>query len=406
MKLFVVAAAYAVWLAAISIVFFLIHGHNVAAQESSVLAGLVPMLLQYELLGFEPHGMVLPAGMMGAFIFIVLLSYVFNGGDWTAVTYVIELLYLSAVTIFVAGSPDRRLFCRIAEYYSLPAAVWLVYIDMTGKYLWGRLVAGGLQANFWGLVGVSVGVSAFANRSRLAGAFCYGAGLLTIYESSSRSSLVALAIATILIAARYLGELRNRRLIGAAAVIALGLAFAMVLIPSLQSTIPNFFASILKLDDPLRGIGSGETGRSDLWRAAFGLWLDHPLIGVGFRMHELYLPADLSAHNAYLAMLADTGVFGCAWYVLLLITCWLGMFRIKDQGTRHLIIGLVSSYTFVGLFERRAINGANPMSVLFLMAAMYLYGEVSLAAARRKIAHGESMRASHSLGEAGGEAAS
>jgi O-antigen ligase len=406
MKLFVVAAAYAVWLAAISIVFFLIHGHNVAAQESSVLAGLVPMLLQYQLLGFEPHGMVLPTRVMGAFIFIVLLSYVFNGGDWTAVTFVVELLYLSAVTIFVAGCPERRLLCRIAEYYSLPTALWLIYIDMTGTYLWGRLVAGGLQANFWGLVGVSVGVSAFAHRSRLLGAFCYGAAMLTIYESSSRSSLVALAVATILIAARYLAELRNRRLIGATAVIALGLGFAVLLVPSLQSTIPGFFVNILKLDDPLRGVGSGETGRSDLWQAAFGLWLNHPLFGVGFRMHERYLPEELSAHNAYLAMLADTGVFGCAWYLLLLLTCWLGMFRIKDQRTRHLVIGLVSSYTFVGLFERRAINGANPMSVLFLMAAMYLYGEASLAAARRKIVRSENVRASVDLSEAGGEAAS
>ena len=56
--------------------------------------------------------------MMGLFLIIVLLSYLFNGADWIGVTYVVELLYLSAMTILIAGCPDRRLLPTIAELYS------------------------------------------------------------------------------------------------------------------------------------------------------------------------------------------------------------------------------------------------------------------------------------------------
>ena len=173
-----------------------------------------------------------------------------------------------------------------------------------------------------------------------------------------------------MIGVRYMYDLRNRRLIGAFVVITVILAFVMVAVPVLRDSASDFFVNLFKLDDPYRGLSSGSSGRDELWRAAMALWWNHPWFGVGFRMHEAYLPANFSAHNAYLAMLADTGVFGLLWYLALMAMAWIGMFRLKDARTRHLAIGLIVSYTFVGLFERRAINGANPMSLLFLMAAM------------------------------------
>jgi hypothetical protein len=72
-------------------------------------------------------------------------------------------------------------------------------------------------------------------------------------------------------------------------------------------------------------------------------------------------------------------VFGLLWYLALMAMAWIGMLRLKDARTRHLAIGLIVSYTFVGLFERRAINGANPMSLLFLMAAMVILRDEAVA---------------------------
>lgn len=385
MKHFVVASAYAAWLVLMNVVFYLVHGKDIGLQEYSVLAGIVPMALQLLLLGFDPVGMMRPARMMFVFLFIVLLSYLFNGADWSGVFYVVELLYLSAVTLLVAGCPDRRLLPTIAEFYSVPTAIWLIYIDLFGKYEWGRLIEGDLESNAWGLVGLSVGVAAFAHRSRIVGAFCLAVACLTIYDASSRSSIVGLSIAAILIGIRYLFELRNRRLIGAFALLALGLALAIVVVPAFRDSASDFVVNLLKLDDPNRGINSGSSGRDELWRDAFALWWDHPMFGVGFRMHEVYMPVNFSAHNAYIAMLADTGIFGFLWYIALLAIAWVGMFRLTEGRMRHLAIALVSSYTFIGLFERRAINGANPMSIMFLMAVMLILREDALARVRRVV---------------------
>jgi O-antigen ligase len=386
MKLYVVAGAYAAWLFLINIVFYFAHGHDVGPQEASVLVGVVPMVLQMLLLGFDPVGMLRPARIMIAFFLIVLLSYLFNGADWVGVTYMVELIYLAALTILIAGCPDRRLLRTIAILYSVPTAIWLVYIDIFGKYIWGRLAAGGLESNAWGLIAVSVGCAAFAHRSRILGGACFAAACLTIYDASSRSSIVGLGIGTLLIGGRYLFDLRHRRPIGAVAVIAVLLGFAVVLSPWLRDAGSSFLVNLFKLDDPLRGINSGSTGRDELWQAALGLWWSHPWFGVGFRMHEAYLPLNLSAHNAYLAMLADTGIFGFLWYIALLLMSFFGMFRIKDPRTRHFAIAVIASYAFIGLFERRAINGANPMSLIFLATAMVILHDGAVARAHRLIA--------------------
>jgi O-antigen ligase len=342
---------------------------------------------------------------MGIFFLIVLLSYLFNGADWSAITYVVELLYLTAVTILVAGCPDRRLLPTIAVFYSVPTALWLLYVDFHGTYVWGRLVDGNLESNAWGLFGLTVGVAAFAHRSRITGGFCLAVACLTIYDASSRSSIVGLTVATVLVGITYMSELRNRRLIGGFAVLALILAFAVVVVPSARDSLYHFVDNIMKLDDPNRGLGSGSSGRDELWRAAMQLWWDHPWFGVGFRMHEAYMPMNFSAHNAYIAMLADTGIFGLVWYIALMIMAWIGMFRIKDARMRRLVMALVSSYAFVGLFERRAINGGNPMSIMFLMAAMLILREEGLARARRIVERGRHAWPSQPVLRAGGRTA-
>jgi O-antigen ligase len=87
-------------------------------------------------------------------------------------------------------------------------------------------------------------------------------------------------------------------------------------------------------------------------------------------------------------MLADTGILGFLWYVGLLVMAWIGMFRVKDSRTRYVVIALVSSYTFIGLFERRAINGGNPMSIMFLMAVMLIMREGAIARVRQAVPRG------------------
>lgn len=383
MSLTIVAGAYALWLFSINLVFYLTGGHNFAAQEYSVLVGIVPMALQALLIGFNPAGLAGPTKVMVSLLLIVLLSYLFNGIGWVAVTYVIELVYITLLTLLVVGSPDRRLLPRLAAWYAVPSAIFLIYIVINGSYLWGRLTAGNLESNAWGLMGLSVVVAAFGHRSRLMMAFCIAAGCAAIYAASSRSSMVGLGLAVLLIAARWVATLPDRRIALALTTAAGAILLMIVAVPDFHGAAMAFLDNLFKLDDPRRGLGMGATGRNVLWEAATDLWWQHPLFGVGFRMHSQYLPLNYSAHNAYLAMLADTGIFGFLWYVLLMLRSFFGMFRIADARVRPFAIAVVASYFMVGFFERRAINGANPMSLFFLMIAVYVLREAAFERVKR-----------------------
>ncbi len=58
----------------------------------------------------------------------------------------------------------------------------------------------------------------------------------------------------------------------------------------------------------------GNTGRNDLWEASFNIFMDHPIIGVGragFKpLMEEYYGSAMGAHNAFLEILASTGIIG------------------------------------------------------------------------------------------------
>lgn len=86
-------------------------------------------------------------------------------------------------------------------------------------------------------------------------------------------------------------------------------------------------------DDP----GALGTGRAGLWMAAWHLYQDHALLGVGFNNYHLYyfqyadpqqvnVSAGNFVHNDYLQMLVELGPIG-----LLLILVWLGDFALISR---------------------------------------------------------------------------
>ena len=264
----------------------------------------------------------------------MLLGYLFNGADWTGVFYVVELLYLSVVSILVAGCPDRRLLPTIAELYSVPTALWLLYIDFYGKYLWGRLVDGNLESNAWGLFGLSIGVAAFAHRSRIIGAFCLAVAVphhLRRLEPQQhrrprrggRAHRPALSF-----------DLRNRGLSRFRCLRVSSWPLSAWRSPRLRIRGRRFLRQPSQARRSYRGLGSGSTGRNKLWRAR---WICGGTIpgSVSASACTNLSAGNFSAHNAYLAMLADTGIFGFLWYMALM--AWPGSAcSTQVPHTRHL----------------------------------------------------------------------
>jgi O-antigen ligase len=194
-------------------------------------------------------------------------------------------------------------------------------------------------------------------------------GFLTIYDSSARGSLVALAAGMLLVTVFAVQKAREPQTKVALAVLVVLLGTCTLFPSYVGNTTMAVANDLLKLDDPTRGVGQGFTGRDVIWAETFDIWLRAPVLGVGFRQHEKFL--HVAGHNAYLAMLADTGLVGFIAYMWLLGLAFVSSARSKARLTRGFVAPLLIAYAVLGLFERRAINVGNPLGVLFLLCCFY-----------------------------------
>ena len=191
-----------------------------------------------------------------------------------------------------------------------------------------------------------------------------------IYLTGARAS----AVATIVGVAVTL--VSRRRIAGASGYVllvfcvAVGAALAAYYADAVMRGSADFFA----IQDSHRGLESGGSGRLETWKATWSLFLSHPILGVGFRAHETVLKINTSAHNGYLALLAEVGLIGFAAALLFTLTgLWKTWRRNQDPSQTYsysVLLGLACGYFVLAVFERYFINAGNPTSLLFLLSIL------------------------------------
>jgi hypothetical protein len=413
-RLQITAGLYAAWLLGVFIAFYWTFP-EIGLLQVAVICGAIPAVAQVFLLGIDWRGLVAPVRIWLAYLLVILLGYVWNvmhadtapfdqgasliPAAWTPLTYAVNAAFIMAIGTLVAGSPDRRLLRSIAGIYCVIAALFLGYIDLTGKMLWGRLYANGITSNVWGLMGLTVCIGAFGRKPGVIAIACFLVGLETILLASSREHLLAVFISLLIVLAIYYRELDRARLVavllGACAVL---IGIELLLDPYVLQFIHYIGVDVLQLNNPDRGIDSGFTGRTGIWRETFDLWLKQPLLGFGYRRHEEFL-AGSPAHSAYLAVLADTGLLGLVVYVFLLISSLRASFGIRDRRTLTFAVTMIVSYIIIGFFDRRTIDAGNPCSLLFLMCCAYALADRSLRNVVSGHFAGQGIPASEGVGE-------
>jgi O-antigen ligase len=227
-----------------------------------------------------------------------------------------------------------------------------------------------LNPNTIGLVSTSVLLAAMSIRTlalRLA-VMAPIAGIIVL--TSSRAAAVAAVVGLGMVV--WL-RLRARRrplllLVGIGLLLAVGVTIAYGDV--VYKTMDRFYG----LSTADRGFGSGATGRVTAWKWTWELFVRNPVLGVGFRAHEHLLKADSSAHNGYLATLAEVGMPGFL-SVLYLVArglqlLWAGSKDPKPGFSQSILLGLCAGYLLLAVFERFLINVGNPTSLLFLVSIM------------------------------------
>jgi len=305
-------------------------------------------------------------------VFLVCLSIPLSflmQGDPSAILYIV-VVYTVLVAGMLSAACNADFEVAMGSLMSTVAvtqALMLVWVIKDHDYFYGRLF-GRVQPNYWGEVAEAVVAGAIAMRGWVWRLGVAGIGLYVIYATQSRGSMVAVAVA--LVAAFILYTVTSRR--------RAQLWIAAVLVSVFVGVAGSGFIAndLFKMSDPRRGTTSGLTGRSAAWSETLDLIAANPWVGVGYRQHEKYLHSESSAHNAYLATMADTGVIGFFAYMLFVVG---GLWRwvIKNL-TRPSLVTLacaayILSFLVDGLFEREALNTGNAFSQLMILLSIWAW---------------------------------
>lgn len=232
----------------------------------------------------------------------------------------------------------------------------------------GRL-ASRAGPTYWGIICIITISFAPVIRSILLRSFIYALSGLILILASARGAMIASMFAII---AQFLLHIRMaapRRQIYFYMVGVLG-------VMALPLGAPLLADKLLALSDRERGIGSGATGRAEAWAQAWNLFHDHPFWGIGYRQHEKYITVATSAHQAYLAMLAEMGAVGLTLYLVFLLG---GTVRMalrawkKPNSTNIAAAAFLCAYVIIGFTENMALATGLPLPLTMLFISAYAW---------------------------------
>lgn len=227
-----------------------------------------------------------------------------------------------------------------------------------------------LNPNTIGLVSTSVLLAAMSIRTLALRLAVMGSIAGIIVLTSSRAAAVAAMVGLGMVVWLRLRARRRPVLLLAGIGLLLAVGVTIAYGDVVYRTLDRFYA----LNTADRGISSGATGRVTAWKGTWELFVRNPVLGVGFRAHEHLLKADTSAHNGYLATLAEVGMLGFLGVLLLvargLHLLWTGSREPEPGFSQSILFGLCVGYLLLAVFERYLINVGNPTSLLFLVSIM------------------------------------
>jgi O-antigen ligase len=204
-----------------------------------------------------------------------------------------------------------------------------------------------------------------------------GFAVVISWLMSSRASLLAIVIIGVSVLGCRLLDFKLRGLPRSRNTVLMMLA-GLAAVALLAYTNADFlFHDVLLLDDDERGIGTGFTGRLEIWQAAYELWRENFFFGVGYGQHVEQMGLGIYAHNMMLVLLSELGLFGLAGFGLFSILCLRNGVRLMQAGAvgpATYIITVIVSYWGYGLFEGKAVSAGNPISAIYFLCCFASVG--------------------------------
>lgn len=233
--------------------------------------------------------------------------------------------------------------------------------------------------------------------------FAYASGLLCLTVAASLSATLGLALAGAFAAALRLGPFARLRAasLAAVAVLALGLAGALVAVrwsdfraaagqvtgsPAQPQPGGSFvhrmmfadFGVRIWLDHPLLGIGFQQTNHLSEWAPYFAsVRADFPALSIsyfpsfpGMSFGQTTNQAEMNLHNAYSQLLAETGLVGLALFGLGFMGTAGPAFR-HARNSELASVGALLVLLELGAFTRNELYGGLPETTLLVIALAF-----------------------------------
>jgi O-antigen ligase len=184
-------------------------------------------------------------------------------------------------------------------------AWWLVLLVRHGLYGGFGGTIGDVNRNITGTAALAALICGLFTPNRYLRWAACAAALFFIVIVSSRGSLVALSAFSIVYFTLYGGIFRSAAVGGILGVCVLLFILA---VPSVRHEVSD---KVFHIHDSARGIGSGFTGRIEMWKQGLEWFWKKPVFGYGFRATSLTRGIGFGGvHSAYIKILLEAGIIG------------------------------------------------------------------------------------------------
>jgi len=300
---------------------------------------------------------------LGCYFTICLTSSLLGPSFFESVVFLLLTILSLVICFSFSLLLSEEEICKSLHLFSLLSVILLlIYLKFSEFDHKGRLT-GVLNPNSIGMISFSIVTVSFWGKSQILKFFNVGVGCYVLYLTGSRSAIVGTVAS--LVVCLLLKKKKNTNFLTVSLMI-FSLVVIVALIECGYLNLGSFVDNLLALHDPYRGLQSGATGRFGAWQEAWQMFLENPIFGIGYRMHEKFMVTESSSHNGYLAILAETGVLGAGAVVYLVVVSVENLYGNREGILNVMGLGLIFGYLAVSFFERYFFNLGNPASLLFM----------------------------------------
>ncbi len=262
-----------------------------------------------------------------------------------------ELASLLLIGGWLAFLPDRSSQRAALTAFALVGSVFcLFYMVTTPVDPVHARITGAANPNQVGLYTMAVMLSSAAAGPP----WLWGAGFVPAlalwFRTNSRASLLGTGVGLVTLALMRPGG----RLLG---LVALGALSAALLFTDAPVRVA---ADMAAFDDANRGLGSGFSGRTELYSDGLTRFVERPVLGHGLHPNRY--------HNAYVEILAQHGLIGALLFGYLLARAIAGLRRCSGEPLGSSMLAYALGYLVRVMFEGSLLRPSNAAGILFSTA--------------------------------------